>query len=158
MIFFPVRQETIIMGSPCEEFAERMLHQVFIIDPDRPEKPPAGFVFNGMQQGPDWHISLTAGKNNFLPIAHIRMEPTNANCLISVKYRLFSSTKRALVLWSMLSLFIGLFFILLHAQWMYGVICLSIGLVNYILVRANFSIHVRKTSEALRNHLFNNNQ
>ncbi len=158
MIFFPIKQETIITGSSCAEFTERIQQLVFFIDPDSPKKAPEGFPFYGMQQGSGWHLSLASRKNNYLPIAHITLEPANANCMISIKYRLFSSTKRSVVLWSTLSLFTCLFFILLHSQWLYGGICLFFGLANYLLLLANFNIHVRKTSAALRDHFFNKDQ
>ena len=159
MFFYPQKHETIISGLACDIISERLRKYVFIIDPGRPQKTPVDYPFNGMQFDDEWRLSLTTSKgNNFLPIAHFRTEPANANCLAQVTYRLFPSTRRSLVIWSSLSLFTCLFFILLHREWFYGTLCLAIGFVNYILTRENFRIQVGETSRALHRYLINGTQ
>jgi hypothetical protein len=155
MHFLPIKQETVVSDISCNEIIDRLEHQVFILDPARPQKTPPAFQFNGMRFQDEWRFSLASGRsNNFLPLAHLRLLPEQEQCLVQITYRLFPSSNRALMIWSCLSLFTFLFFTGLHAQWLYGTLCLSAGIVNYFITRQNFRIQVGKTSRLLHQQLF----
>jgi hypothetical protein len=78
-----------------------------------------------------------------------RVEQMPQGSLVYLNYELVPAANRLLLFASSLTLFISLFFALVHQAWLYAAISASLGIVNYWLTRANFLTRTKKFERLL---------
>ncbi len=151
--FLPTIKETRLVKLSRKELRLRFNEYVRPVD-----KPPEGdermYLFNGLWKGESFTISLRLkNPGNFIPLVHVNMVPSEEGLLLNMEYDLFPATRKLLFFWTIVPLFITLFFIAAYDKWLYGAISFSFAVVNYILSRENFKMEVRKTRRALEKFL-----
>ncbi len=148
MKLLPVHNESFVLHEKGDEFLGRLRDVTRIVKKQTNAYEPQGHkLFNGLVLEESFSISLMIRQpNNFLPLIQGDLVTSDNSCLLSVKYRLFPSTRRFIVFWSILTVLLTLFFALPYQAYLYAAISFSLGLVNYILTLENFKIQVRKSS------------
>jgi hypothetical protein len=155
MLIFPSKSETIVCGEPCEVVTGRLHNMVDQVDPNTAKTPgPTMKEFSGMIVEDGWQFTRSGKKpGSYQPLVRIRLEKANKTCLVMIRYTLFVDTKRSLIIWSLLSVFVATFFFALYQEWLYGTLTISVGVVNFILARENFRIQLANTRRILHNTL-----
>lgn len=159
MVGLPLKDETIVLTLTAEEIEEVLWFHTYPVKEGAlmPEKPEIEFLFNGWVRNNKFKLSRKVrSPENFLPIIHGRIEETSLGSLVFVQYSLFFSSNFFLVFWSVVTLFLTLFFIVFHNMILYGIIAFGVGVSNYVVALANFSIQVKKSSKVLHEVLNSN--
>ncbi len=147
--FLPTIKETRLVKMTPAEIRQRFDEHVRPIDKP-PEEDEHNYIFNGAWKDDLFTVSLRLkNPGNFIPLVHIRIIPSEEDLLLKFEYDLFPATRKLLFFWTIVPLFITVFFIGAYDKWLYGAISFSFAVVNYILSRENFKMEVRKTRRAL---------
>lgn len=152
MYLLPRKRETIVLPFPAREVYERIWKSVKpvqdgILTLDEPDQQ---FLFNGWVKQDKFSISLKVARpQNFLPVITGIIEETSTGSIIFVKYRMFPVSKAFLLFWSVITLLIALFFGYMD-RYIFATVSLVLGVSNYAVAVANFSIQVRRSSRVLR--------
>lgn len=133
-----------------EALNEKLGKYVKTIKKDDFQEESKDWFFNGIWNEEGFTISLKLKiSNNFIPIINGTYVVSDDEILIKLKYEMFPATKKLLLLWTVLTILITLFFIVLHQAWLYGAISFGFCFVNYILSMENFKIQVGKSKRML---------
>lgn len=150
MSFFPKVKETRLLDSSEEKLYSKLKKHIKPIREISFEQDSNEFLFNGLWGKEGFSISLKLKiANNFIPIIKGSFMNSDEGILVSLIYEMFPATKRLLLLWTILTLLITLFFIGLYKAWIYGTISFGFCIVNYILSIENFKIQIRKSKRML---------
>jgi len=153
--FFPVRQETILLAINQKQLIEMFERHIKPVKKNFDKGDSKGYLFNGVWNDNEFSISLKLKiANNFIPIIHGKYMDSEEGIFIQLTYELFPATKKLLMFWTVLTLLITSFFIVLYQAWMYGAISLGFCLVNYILSIENFKTQTRKSKRMLEKMLY----
>lgn len=115
-----------------------------------PETVEENFLFNGWVKETRFRISRKVRHpENFLPIIIGDIEGTSTGSILFIRYRLFFSSALFLIFWSAISLLLCLFFLLVHKQYIYAFIALSLGILNYVIATKNFHLQIRSSRRTL---------
>ena len=146
MYFLPAKDEFLIFPF-SKEYALRQLSSQ--LAQSRADKYK---TFVGLVEGDRFRICKRLTRpDNFTPIMNGIIETSSKGIIILIKYRLLFSTKIFLIFWSLLLLFLALFFILQYNITLYGVIAIGMGIINYLIVYFNFHKQVRISHDLLIN-------
>lgn len=148
MILLPLKRETIVLPFSADEVERMLWLNVFPIKPgeDMPDKSDEVFVLNGWVKRRKFKISRRLkSPENFLPLITGSIEETSRGSLLFVHYSLFFSSVFFLFFWSAVTLFLSFFFFYFYGILLYAIISLLLGIVNYAVAVANFSIQVKKS-------------
>lgn len=154
MILFPLIRETIVSKNSAQEINVKLWQNTYPvnIEDSMPDREEYVFPFNGWIKRNEFKIfRRLKSPENFLPLIKGSIEETSKGCLIFLRYSLFFSSNFFLVFWSVVTLFMSIFFIVAYDKVIYAVISLVLGVGNYAIAMANFNIQVKKSSEVLRN-------
>ena len=149
--FFPFEEETRLLELSEDQLRENFAHFVKPLEePENISTRRNSYLFNGVWKTDGFSISLKLRiPNNFIPIIRGSVVQSGSEMLIRLTYEFFPATKRLLLFWTVLTLLITLFFIVLYQAWIYGAISFGFCLVNYILSIENFKIQKRKSKRSL---------
>lgn len=144
--FYPKKEETRLVTLPERQFLSNLSKFIRPIDRQDDEGTTAGHLFNGIWSRENFSISLVLRiSNNFIPIIRGQMVSSEEGILVHLQYDMFPATKKLLLFWTVLTFLLTVFFIGIYQAWLYGAISFGFCIVNYILVRENFKIQVRKS-------------
>ena len=150
MKFYPSHQETRLVSYDRNGLIERFHASIKSIKDKQEKEDREKFLFNGQWTDQEFFISIILKiSNNFVPIIHGKYMDSDEGTLIQISYNFFPATKKLLMFWTILTLLITLFFIVLYQAWLYGAISFGFCLVNYILSVENFKMQVRKSKRML---------
>lgn len=148
--FYPFDKETKLVAFSEEQLMERLKQYIKPLKEEIQERESKSFLFNGIWNEDGFSISLKLKiTNNFIPIINGSFLSSEEGTLIRLTYDLFPATKKLLLLWTIITLLITLFFIGLYQAWIYGAISFGFCIVNYILCAENFKIQVKKSKKML---------
>jgi hypothetical protein len=144
--FFPVKQETRLVTIPKHQLLKNLERFIKPVKPAEAVNLRRDYLFNGSWNQEKFTISLILKvSNNFIPIIAGDMLFSEEGTLVKLTYELFPATKKLLMLWTIITLLITLFFIGIYQAWIYGAISFGFCVVNYVLSRENFKIQTRKS-------------
>lgn len=148
--FFPKETETRLVKFDKGHLIDRFERYIKPVN-DKDEKTASeDFLFNGLWNHEEFSISLILRiSNNFIPIIHGKYLDSAEGTLLHLTYEMFPSTKKLLLFWTVITLLITLFFVVLYQAWLYGAISFGFCLVNYILSRENFKNQVKKSKRMI---------
>jgi hypothetical protein len=143
--FYPSSTETFVLAITPGEVALRLRNAIAADRADggqmriRGEADERAFLIWFARQKPD----------NFSPQIAGTLEATPQGSLLFLRYDLFPAARRLLATATAMTLFLTLFFSLLHGAHLYALIAFSFGLVNYRLSRESFRSRVKKSRRLL---------
>jgi len=144
--FYPSQSETRLVSLNKEQLYQNLEKHIKPIKDAAFAEESEDYLFNGIWNEAGFSISLKLKiSNNFVPVIDGSIISSDEGLLIRLNYDFFPSTKKLLLFWTILTLAITLFFVVLYQAWLYGAISFGFCLVNYILSRENFKIQVRKS-------------
>lgn len=145
MIFFPAKDEFLIFPISREHALRRLINELTL--PAGAEKKFIGWV-----EGDQFNISKKLDRpDNFVPVIKGSIDSSSKGIIIILKYRLMFSTKMFLLMWTVILLFLSLFFTLKYNAYLYGTLALGVGVLNYLIVYFNFRKQVRISHDLLIN-------
>lgn len=152
MHLLPFYQQTIVLPYEASETTARLIKTIRPLEKEveYSEENEMEFLFNGWLKSGRFRISRKIEHpENFLPLMSGRIEGTSVGSILFVRYRMFSSVIIFLVFWSVISLLMSLFFLLVHQETLYAIISFSLGIINYIIASKSFFLQVRSSQKAL---------
>lgn len=158
MKIFPLVRETIVSRNTAEDVEKKLWLSTYPVKEGAymPDKGDNEFLFNGWINNRRFKISRRLkSPENFLPLIKGTVEETSMGSLIFLRYSLFFSSNFFLVFWSVVTLFLSFFFLIFYDKALYALIAIVLGLGNYVIAMANFSMQVKKSSQLLRKTLNN---
>lgn len=161
MRLLPLHQETFVLPFDGQETFRRMKQVIRPLDKnaDYPEEVEARFLFNGWIEENRFRISRKIRyPENFLPLMVGRIETTSVGSILFIRYRLFSSAALFLVFWTVISLLLGLFLLILQQEYLYAAVAFGLGIGNYVIATKNFHLQIRSSRETLNEALNKENQ
>ncbi|NJN24501.1 MAG: hypothetical protein HC819_00120 [Cyclobacteriaceae bacterium] len=149
--FFPHATETRLLTLDEDQLFQKLKRHIKPVDREKLDLESADHLFIGTWSATGFCISLKLKiANNFVPLIHGDFVSGAEGILVRLRYGFFPATKKLLLFWTVLTLLITLFFIVVHQAWLYGAISAAFCVVNYILSRENFKIQVRKSKRMLQ--------
>ena len=139
MKWLPVQNKIIV--SPLQACEVIQLLQKATSPPSLDKKDHSNqTTFVGIIEQNSFRISMKLKvPENFSPIVYGKVDNTSLGSIISVKFILFFSSQMFLIFWSVICLAASLLFIFLFSESVYGLIALSVGLINYTITILNFN-------------------
>jgi hypothetical protein len=145
----PFHSETLVSPLSKKEVLGhlmRVTREVNFLDTRTQQVP--GIKFNGMVGQEGFRISRVVKRGEtFLPLINGEVEPTPRGSIIFLRFRLFPGAIFFLAFWSIVLLGFSVFFFLALKNISYGIICLVIGVLNYLLGIFFFNRQVRLSRE-----------
>ncbi len=150
MNFYPNEKENRLVNISKARLSDNLEKYIQPIKSNIPKEEAKDFLFNGIWSEDGFSVSLKLKiSNNFVPIINGSFVTSDNEVLLQLTYDLFPATKRLLLFWTVLTLLITLFFVVLYQAWLYGAISFGFCIVNYVMSRENFKIQVRKSKRML---------
>ena len=152
MHLLPFYQQTIVLPYEASETLWRLQRAIRPLEKgvEYAEENEIEFLFNGWLKEDSFRISRRVEHpENFLPLMSGRIEGTSVGSILFVRYSMFSSVIMFLIFWSVISLLLSLFFLLVHQETLYAAISLGVGIINYVIATKNFFMQVRSSQKAL---------
>lgn len=143
--FFPFSTETLVLALAPGEVVFRLRSAMAAERTGegqsriRGEANERSFLIWFARQKPD----------NFSPQIAGTLEATPMGSLLFLRYGLFPAARRLLATATAMTLFLTLFFSLLHGAHLYALIAFSLGLVNYWLSWESFRSRVKRSRRLL---------
>jgi hypothetical protein len=145
MILFPIISETLVLPMPPEEVFFRLQK---VTRPDAEHPVPEDYRFNGVVENDRFRISRRVdAPENYLPLMAGDVEATSMGCIVFLTYRLFFSSFMFLVFWSIITLLLGVFFLVYPKEIHYALLSFGAGFTNYLLTIINFRRQRRMSRE-----------
>lgn len=154
MIGLPLKKEILVLSLSAEDVEQLLWFNTLPITEGMlmPAREEEDFLFNGWVKDRKFKLSRKVkSPENFLPIIKGNIEETSLGSLVFVQYSLFFGSNFFLIFWSVVTLFLTVFFIAFYNMMLYGLIAFGVGVSNYAIAVANFNIQVRKSSKLLHN-------
>lgn len=149
MYLLPYKRETVVLPFSTTEALLLIGHVTEPVSMS-PSKDDKKFLFNGMIYDKSFKISRKINyPQNFLPLIKGQVEETRLGSILFVEYELFFSSRMFLTVWSVLCILIALFFSIYPKEYMYAVIALLAGSLNYAVSWMNFNKQVKDSHAAL---------
>jgi hypothetical protein len=152
MRLLPFYQETLVLPFHQQETARRLRLATRPLEKgiEYTETVEENFLFNGWVGNDRFRISRKVRHpENFLPLIIGQIEGTSNGSILFVRYRLFFSAAMFLIFWSVITLLLCLFFLLIHQQYIYGLMAGGLGILNYVIATKNFHLQIRSSRKAL---------
>ncbi len=149
MNFLPFQNETLVSILPKNEVLDNLQKVTKEVNYlDRPNEMPNEIIFNGMIGRRGFRISKVISRGDtFLPLLLGKVEETARGSIIFVSYRLFPGAVFFLGFWSIILVAFTVFFFFFVKNHLFGTICLSLAIVNYLLALFFFNRHVKSTKK-----------
>jgi hypothetical protein len=152
MRLLPLYQETFVLPFDGQETSRRLKQVIRPLEKnvEYPEEVETKFLFNGWIKGYRFRISRKIRHpENFLPLIIGRIESTSVGSILFIRYRLFFSAALFLIFWTVISLLLGLFLLILQQEYLYAAVAFSLGIGNYVIATKNFHIQIRSSRKML---------
>lgn len=152
MKILPRTRETLVLPFGGEEVEKRLWQTTYPVreGEEIPDQQEAYFLFNGWVKNRKFRISRKLKyPEAFLPILKGLIEESSTGSIVLIKYRLFFGTAIFVVFWTIVTLLIGLYFLLVEQIYLYALISVAVGLGNYLITTVSFYTQVKKTSELI---------
>ncbi|MDX5339839.1 MAG: hypothetical protein LPK25_12475 [Cyclobacteriaceae bacterium] len=150
MNLLPYHTETLVSVLTKKEVLGhlmRVTREVNFLD-SRTQALPDGIKFNGMIGQEGFRISRVVKRGeSFLPLICGEVEETPRGCIIFLKFQLFPTTVFFLAFWSIVLLAFSVFYFFAIQNFNYGLLCLGLGVLNYLLGMFFFHRQVKMTRE-----------
>jgi hypothetical protein len=147
MILFPIISETLVLPFAPEVVSARLQR---VTRADAEEVEPEDYRFNGIVESDKFRISRKVdAPENYLPLMAGEVEATSMGCIVFLSYRLFFGSFMFLVFWSVVTLLLGLFFLIYPREIHYALLSFGAGFTNYLLTIINFRRQRRMSREVL---------
>ena len=148
MNLLPYHTETLVSVLSKKEVLGhlmRVTREVNFLD-SRTQVLPDGIKFNGMIGQEGFRISRVVRRGEtFLPLVRGEVEETPRGSIIFLKFQLFPTTVFFLAFWSIILLAFSAFYFFVIQNFNYGLLCLGLGVVNYLLGMFFFHRQVKMT-------------
>ena len=133
MNIFPHHSAILVSSFSCEEVVRKIAAVTKRVDYlDYREYAVKSYQFNGKIDESRFRLSLVIRRaDSFLPLIRGKIEPTKTGCILFLKYTLFPSSVFFLAFWSLITLFMAIFFFFYGNQWVYAAACLTAGVGNF---------------------------
>lgn len=152
MRLLPLYQETLVLPFSKREAANRLRIATRPLEKglEYAQTVEEKFLFNGWVKDDRFRMSRKVRHpENFLPLIVGEIEGTSTGSIIFVHYRLFFSAAMFLIFWSVITLLLCLFFLLIHQEYIYGLLAGALGIFNYVVATKNFHLQIRSSRKAL---------
>jgi hypothetical protein len=153
MKLFPVSRETLILPYSADE-VELMLWPVIdpVIESDEvPDREEDEFLFTGWIKDRKFKISRKIRQAEFaLPIISGLIEGTSKGSIVFTVYKLFPATILLLTFWSILTLLLFLYFLIVEQAYYPAIIAIGLCIANYFIVITNFNIQASRSRSLLK--------
>jgi hypothetical protein len=118
---------------------------------EMPDKDDEEFLFNGWIKKDVFRISRKVKQAEFfLPIISGEIEKTSLGSIVFTVYKLFPATIMLASFWSLMTLLLFLYFLIVEEALTHAAVALFFCIANYLILIFNFNIQVRKSREILR--------
>ncbi|WP_035468037.1 hypothetical protein [Algoriphagus mannitolivorans] len=148
MNLLPYHTETLVSVLSKKEVLGhlmRVTREVNFLD-SRTQVLPDSIKFNGMIGQEGFRISRVVKKGEtFLPLIRGEVEETPRGSIIFLKFQLFPTTVFFLAFWSIVLLAFSGFYFFGIKNPIYGLLCLCLGIVNYLLGMFFFHRQIKMT-------------
>jgi hypothetical protein len=151
MSLWPFQNRTLVLSCTADEGLRRLRSAAFEMDkkefnPKEKLAPEDEIEFNGWFSDYNFRVSKRiTHPDNFLPLVDGRLEPTSNGSILFVNFKLFFGSLVMVMLWTILSILLSIFFIFVYKHTVYASIAVVVGLVQYIVVMLNFNRQVVRT-------------
>jgi len=147
MIFFPSKVESRLSALSRHE----LMHRFTSIVKSGYDIGEQRFLFQGSWTNDGFSISqILKIPNRYSPVIDGEIADSERGVLIKMRFSLSKTTKRRLLIYTIVPLALTAFFILGFNDWLYSSITFGIATVNYILAREHFAAQVNKSRHALK--------
>lgn len=149
MTIIPRKRETLILPFPAHQVLGRLS---VATQPALLTEPKAGNGIRFIGQISHTHFKISRKINypqNYLPLIKGNIEATSRGCIIFLKYKLFFSSLFFFLFWTIVTLIMGLAFLLYSQEYVYAAISFGSGIVNYVVTVLNFHKQVKISRKAL---------
>ncbi len=149
MNLLPYHSETLVSALSKKEILGhliRVTREVNYMDSRTMQGPTVRF--NGMIGQEGFRISkvITRG-NTFLPLIKGEIESTPRGSIIFLRYRLFPGAIFFLAFWSLILIAFSAFYLFLIGNLAYGLTCVGLAVLNYVLGMFFFHRQVKASRE-----------
>lgn len=148
--FFPLIKETSTILLDKTVLEKKLHKHVYSFESSQSFKYSKDHYFNGIISNGGFIISQQLKiPSKFTPIIKGAFVKSGENILLNLTFKLQQESKKRLLIWTVLTFLLTLYFTLFYFAWLYGAICFGICLVNYILSIENFKTQVKKSKRML---------
>ena len=148
MKLLPYHTETLVSVLSKKEVLGhlmRVTREVNFLD-SRTQYLPESIKFNGIIGQEGFRISKVVRRGEtFLPLVQGEVEATPLGSIIFLRFQLFPATIFFLAFWSLVLLGFSIFYFFGVKNINYGLLCLGLGLANYLMGMFFFHRQVRLT-------------
>lgn len=159
MPFFPTQSEILVSSLSVIEVLsnlDKVTKDANFLAYDRNEDK--GFLFNGNIKRNTFSISLVIYKaDSFLPLIKGKIESTPMGSILFLSYSLFPSSAFFLGFWTIVTLCLALFFGFIASQYLYALISIAVGILNYSFAWTHFNRKI-KSSQKIFHELLETNR
>jgi len=147
MIFFPSKVESQLSALSRHE----LMHRFSSMVKSGYDTGEQRFLFQGSWTNDRFSITqILKMPNRYAPDIDGEIAVSESGVLIKMRFSLSKTTKRRLLIYTIVPLALTAFFIFGFKAWLYGSITFGIATVNYILAREHFDAQVNKSRHALK--------
>lgn len=147
MLLFPYQERTLVSSYSKDEVISKIARRTQILKDQMITDTP---LFNGNFTDGHFRISLFVRySQNYLPLVRGRVEDTSLGSILFLELRLFPAAKLYLIISSLMSVMIGLVFLLLSGALEAALTAFFIGVANYLILAINFRRKAKETISAL---------
>jgi hypothetical protein len=152
MRILPLIRETLVLPFPENLVEKRLWEKTMPIKPgeEMADIKDDEFLFDGWVKNGHFRISRKLKHPEiFMPILKGSIEPTSSGCIVFIRYRLSFSTAFLVIFWTIATLLIGLYFLLLEKIYGYAILSFLFGGINYWIAMVNFNMQSKKSSQVI---------
>jgi len=144
MNLIPVHTEILVSSLTSQEVVRRLdVVTKDIYNQDVEEFQPLK-KFNGKVNKSSFHLSLgVESGETFLPLIHGKIDPTSTGSILFLKYTLFPGAVFFLYFWLLVTLMIGLFFLMVEKDLILSLASFGAGAGNLAFAWAHFHRKVK---------------
>lgn len=147
MKFYPTVDESLRLDISDEQLKQRFSTLI----KSENAKPDQKYLFQGWWAEDKFSIAqILRLPNRYTPQIDGEAITTEHGLIIKLHFSLSPITFRRLLVYTVVSLLLTVFFIIGYNAWLYGCITFSFSIVNYILALEQFATQVKKSRHALK--------
>lgn len=147
MNLWPSHTETLVSALSKEEvlsYLTKVTRETNFLDQRTQHKKP--ILFNGIIGKNGFRVSKVVDKaDSFLPVILGKIEMTPRGSIIFLKYKLFPGSLSFMIFWSLVLIAFSLFYFFLRSNFLYGSICIGLGVINYLVALYFFNRQVKNS-------------
>ncbi len=150
-MFFPEKKETIQLPVSPEVFTGIFQKHVKTYNKDKTYiRQDANVLWGEISDSGFTISSLPKQPNEYTPEIIGTIEKASGGMKLFVIFRLSSASKKGLSIWTVFTTAFAVFFMINGQAYIYSLISLGLGIVNYILALEKFKLQTRRRSNLLK--------